>query len=447
MRAPDSPPDPRPLLLVDTPHGTRAAKTPAGAFISGAKGRLLPASIPLRFFGSALVFHLAAWMALAAGAPQWPHFEGGLGWPLAALHLLTLGVLGMSVLGAGAQLLPVATRQPAPGSRMLIIVWWLYTPGVAVLALGMGVARPAWMAAGAAPVTLALLLWGMLLLRNLQRARGMPGVAAHGWTSLAALLVLLLSALALLAVWLGLPAPPRGTALALHVVFAPYGFIGVLALGLSYVLVPMFALADTPDERHQQSACTWVVLALVLAGLAALGIAPAPLRGAAVLAGSAAMVLHLGLMARVLRTGMRRLTGPGFLLVRTGWVGLLASLGLAMAMLLELPIPRLASWFGWSLIGVWQLGFVLGMLQRIAPFLAAMHGGGGRRARTPSALTHAGALRVHCVCHLTALGLLALAIGIDSTWVTLAAAVLGSAGALAYGVFFAVLLHRMRTPG
>ena len=75
-------------MVIDTPHGPRAARTPAGAFIGGAKGRLLPASIPLRFFGAAVLFHLLAWPALAFGAAHWSQFGGGLGWPLAALHLI-----------------------------------------------------------------------------------------------------------------------------------------------------------------------------------------------------------------------------------------------------------------------------------------------------------------------------------------------------------------------
>ena len=196
--------------------GPRQARTPAGAFIGGAKGRLLPASIPLRYFGAAVVYHLMAWLALAAGAAQWTEFGGGLGWPLAALHLITLGVLGMAVLGAGAQLLPVASRQAATGWQVLTAIWWLYTPGVAVLTLGMGLSRPTLMAAGAAATAMALLLWAGVTGRNLLGARGMPGVVGHGWAALAALLVMLAAALALVAVWLGWPAPARGTVLALH---------------------------------------------------------------------------------------------------------------------------------------------------------------------------------------------------------------------------------------
>src|SRR5512140_2472568 len=154
----------------------------AGAsFLPDARSRLLPASIPLRCFCAAAVFHLLAWLTLLGSAAQWLSFGGGLGWPLAALHLLTLGVLGMTALGAGAQLVPVATLQPAPGHRMLAAIWWVYTPGVAVLALGMGLARPQLLAAGAVAAAGALALWAVLMIGHLRGARGMPGVVAHGW--------------------------------------------------------------------------------------------------------------------------------------------------------------------------------------------------------------------------------------------------------------------------
>lgn len=436
-------------------------KPPPGAFLGGAKGRLLPASIPLRFFGAATAFHLLAWLALAAGAAHWTQFAGGLGWPLAALHLVTLGVLAMTAIGAGAQLLPVATRQPAPGHRLLAAIWWLYTPGVAALAIGMGLARPALLAAGAAAVVGALAAWGALMVRNLRGARGMPGVVAHGWAAIASLAVVLATALLLAAIWLGWPAPARDAVLGLHVVFAPFGFMGMLALGLAYILVPMFALADAPADRRQLASFAIAAAAIVLAALAVPAFLPHLLPGlaadaaaqaatglrlVALLAGAAAVLLHLRMMLGALRSGMRRELGRSFTLVRIAWGGLLASLVLGAALVLDAPVPRLGLLFGLCLIGVWLMSLALGMLQRILPFLAAMHGGSGRRARTPSALTHDGALRVHFSCHLGALALLALAIAFDSAWLTLAAAAVGAAGAIAFGVFFVVLLRRMRSP-
>ena len=104
-----------------------------------------------------MVFHLLAGWRCRPAPTEWPAFAGGLGWPLAALHLVTFGVLGMTALGAGAQLLPVATRQPAPGHSLLAAIWWLYTPGVAACWRSAWVAAmPAVLAVGAVTVTLAL---------------------------------------------------------------------------------------------------------------------------------------------------------------------------------------------------------------------------------------------------------------------------------------------------
>jgi hypothetical protein len=413
----------------------------AGAFLADARGRLLPASIPMRFFGAAVVYHLLAWIALLPGAESWPGAPSAPGWPLAALHLATLGVLVMTALGAGTQLLPVATRQGVPPPALLAAVWWLYTPAVGVLAAGMATMNLAWLATGALAAVAALLLWCVLVARHLLGARGMAGVITHTGGALVALVVALAAALALVAAWLGHPTLERGTWLTLHRVAAPYGFMGLLALGFAYLLVPMFALGDVPDTRQQTRAAALALAALLAAGAAAW--VPA-FDALALAAGLGAVGWHLWLMRRTLASGMRRDLGRSFLLVRLGWAGLVASLLLGAVLLAAWPLPRGGAAFGLALIGVWLLSFVLGLLQRIVPFLAAMHGGSGRRNPTPGALTHDGALAVHFFAHLGALALLALAIGFDSAALVRAAAALGAAGALAFAAFFGVVLARRR---
>ena len=302
------------------PRGREEALRPrGGAFLGGAKSRLLPASIPFRYFAAAVAYHVLAWLALLGGADDVPTFAGGLGWPLAALHLVTLGVLVMTAVGASLQLLPVATRQPLRWPRAPALIWWLYTPGVAAIALGMGMPAPAWLAGGALLVVLALAGYAALLAWNLIGARGMPAVAFHGWVALASLAIVVATALSLACAYVGVPGLARDTALALHVAFAGYGFMGMLALGLSYIVVPMFALSAAPDSRMARASCGLAVVALVLAGAAALGVAPRVLRVVAIAAGSVAVGLHLKLMTAALRTGMRRELGRSFALVRTSW--------------------------------------------------------------------------------------------------------------------------------
>ncbi|MEO8309908.1 MAG: hypothetical protein ABI520_01945 [Caldimonas sp.] len=422
-------------------------KLAAGGFLGGAKSRLLPASIPFRFFGAAVVFHLLAWIAAFGAAADLPTFAGGLGWPLAALHLVTLGVLAMTAIGASLQLLPVATRQPVRRLRGPALIWWLYTPGVAALALGMGTATPSLLVVGALGVAVGLLVFAGLLAANLRGARGMTAIVVHGWGALAALAVLLVTGASLVAAYLGLPLLDRGAAMALHVTFAAYGFMGLLALGLAYLLVPMFALAPAPDARIQLASWGGAVLGLACAGAAAVGVLPVALTIVAIGAGALAVGLHLALMRTALRDGMRRNLGLSFLLVRIGWTGLGLSLVAALGLVLEAPVPGLATLFGLLLVGVWLMSFVLGMLQRILPFLASMHAATGKhRPPTPSSFTRGQPLALHFACHVAGLAALALAIVTASPLLAELATATGAAGATAFAVFFSRLVQRMNAP-
>ena len=78
----------------------------------GSRDRLLPASVPFRFFGAALAFHLGGWLLLALGGDALAGSRGGPGTAMAALHLFTLGTLATTAMGASYQLLPMATIRP-----------------------------------------------------------------------------------------------------------------------------------------------------------------------------------------------------------------------------------------------------------------------------------------------------------------------------------------------
>ena len=425
-----------------------ATKPQLGAsFALGASGRLLPLSIPMRFFGAAAAFHLFAWIAIGLGAAHVPRFAGGIGWPLAALHAITLGTLTMSAIGASLQLMPVATRQALGSRRVPLVVWWLYAPGVAALVAGMAAQRPLWMAAAALPVTAALALYGALLARNLAGARGMPGVRAMGWLALASLAIALGSAGAMVATWAGWTAWPRQGLLMVHIVFALFGFMGALALGLSNILVPMFALGPVPAERTQLGIAALATAALVLTLPLALDVWPPPLLLLPVALALAAALWHLVSMRGVLRAGMRRALGGSFVLVRLGWGGLIAALALSAGWALDGGRDGLATAVLACALAGWLLSFLFGMLQRIVPFLVSMHlAGSQRRAPTPSSLTDERMLTAHRRCHATALALLALAIALDSAAAAMAASVAGGIGALGFAGFLAALLRRARRP-
>jgi hypothetical protein len=414
----------------------------AGAFLGGARSRLLPASLPFRFFAAATAFHVAFWAVLVAAAPDLADFVGGPGPVLAAVHLLTLGVLAMTAIGAALQLLPVATRQPIGALWPIRLMWWLYVPGVAVLAAGMATGRHEAMLAGGALVATGLAIYGVLLADNLRRARGMATVVAHAWAALAALALLAVAGIALVVdLQAGFLADHAAWA-ALHMLIATYGFMGLLALGFSYILVPMFALSPAPSSRLGLSSLT-----LALAGLAAAGgglLAPSgalQVLGAALGLGAAA--LYLRAMAIVLKTRMRKQLGPSFILVRAAWGFLPASLVLGLVLALGLPVPRGPALFGFALLGGWLLTFLVAILQRIVPFLASMHAGRHRPPPLVSALTPERPLRVHFGCHFVALALVGAGIVGGEGEIVRLGAVAGLVGALAFALFFVGVLRRL----
>jgi len=412
-------------------------------FLAGAKDRLLPASVPFRFFAAASVFHVVAWLWLMIGAGDVPGYAGGSGPVLAAIHLTTLGVLAMTAIGAAFQLLPVATRHPLARVWPARLCFWLAVPGTLALAHGMDGGGDAALALGGTAVAAALLVFALLTADNLRRAGSLPIVAAHGWLALASLLGFVTLGLLLIADFRsGFLADRQGLALA-HMVLAAFGFMGLLAFGFSHVLIPMQALSRSLPAR-----LGWFELALAGAALAlaALGLLAQsrPTVFLAALVGLAAAAAYLWLMRAALRSRMRRRLGLSFLLIRLSWGCLAAGLLTGAALLLGAPLPNGGALFGFLILAGWLLGFLTGILQRILPFLATMHAAGqGGKPPMISELTAARPLQAHAACHTLALALCAAGIVADMPDLVRLGAVSGLAGALAFATFTANVILRL----
>ncbi len=415
----------------------------ATPFAGDVKGRLLPASIPFRFFLAALVFHAAGWLMLLIAAPGLPGFAGGTGLVLAAIHLLTLGVLAMTAIGASYQLLPVVTRQPLARTGPARLSFWLMLAGVPVLALGMAVTSMAGLYTGAALVASGLAIFALLTGENLSRAGSLPVVAAHGWGALIALGLVVGAGFLLIADFAtGMLSDHPGLA-DIHMILAVFGFMGLLVAGFSQILIPMFALSGTPPARPG-----WWHLGLAgtaIAGFVA-GIAfdaPALLLASGVV-GLAAAGVYVQLMRASLRAGMRKRLGVSFLLIRASWGFLGLGLLIGLALLAGVAIPNGAALFGFVILAGWLLTFLLGILQRIMPFLASMHiSGKGGRPPLLSDLAPDGPLRVHAAFHFAALASVSAGIVADAPMAIRFGAVLGVAGAVSFGVFAGFIAARL----
>jgi hypothetical protein len=416
--------------------------TLAATFLGGAKSRLLPASIPFRFFGAAAAFHVLMWLVLVLDDGAATHFGGGIGPPLAAIHLLTLGVLTTTAIGASVQLLPVATRRGLSTVWPIKLVFWLVIPGLTLLTASMYAMQSTGLLFGAAALTLGLLVYAALLADNLRRAATLGVVAAYGWAALASLVLLAVLGLALALDYQTAILPNHGAGALAHLILGGFGFMGLFVLGFSHILVPMFALGAAPAKRLSFVGFALAVGAVAVGSAGALADSRTILTSAAVL-GLGAAAVHLWLMTRVLGAGMRKRLGLSFVLVRTAWIMLPATPLVGLAALYQYAGPNGPTLFGFFLLGGWLLTFLLGILQRIVPFLASMHANRADTGR-PMLLSEIAAgwpLKLHAVCHGLALIGVGTAIAIDHAALLRAASAIGLVGAIALAWFMADVLR------
>lgn len=415
-----------------------------GSFMMGAKDRLLPPSVPYRFFAAAVFCHLLAWVVLTLHADEGVGFIGGQGHALAVLHLITLGTLAMTAMGAAVQLLPVATRRPLGPIWAIKLTFVLYFPGVLAFAAGLAHMVPWLQHAGATFSVLGLFLFAGLVAVNLRKVDDLPAITRHAWLAVVSLIALAVLGLGLVIDFGKGFLPDHMAVAAAHAVLAGYGFMGMLALGFSYVLIPMFVLGTAISDAvgKRTAALSAVGLALgaggALAGqgwIAALGI----------LAGLAGAVIYLRAMLACLKARMKKRLEPFFRLVWIAWALLPVSLLAALAPALGAPLDPWASLWGFLLVFGWLLTFVTAILQRIMPFLASMHSSalGGK----PALLSHLSPklpVDIHLGCHVAALVLIAAALLGGGVWPLRLGAALGLVGAVSFGVYTIEVLRRYR---
>jgi hypothetical protein len=413
-------------------------------FLGGAKSRLLPPSIPFRFFSAAAIFHILMWLALLVAADDAVSFRGGLGPALSAVHLLALGVLVTTAIGASVQLLPVATRRTLHAVWPVKLVFWLTVPGMIALIAGMYTAWVNVLIPAAVVVGAGLLLFGVLLADNLRRASSLPIVGAYGWAALVSLVVLTSLGVTLaLNEEAGILSDHSAVALA-HLIVGGFGFMGLLVLGFSHILVPMFAMASAPPKRPSFAGFALALVALILGTLGALR-NNREMLAAAALVGFLAAAMHLWLMYRVLKSGMRKRLGLSFVLVRAAWIMLPTTLLIGLTALYGFAGANGATLFGFMLLFGWLLTFLFAILQRIMPFLASMFVTPPARGGTAivAELSGAPALKLHAICHALALSILTIAIVLDNPTIVRLGSVAGLVGALAFGWFTADVIRRM----
>lgn len=424
-----------------------------GVPLAGAERRLVAAPVPLLAVAAIGVALTAGWLLLALWPDAALTVTTGPGPGLAALHLLTLGVLVLTVVLVVPQILPVVTMVTAPPLPLLLPVYVAVVGGTVALATGFASGQTLWIAAGAlcaaGGIGLFTLIWANLLWKA--RHSGMGDLLLANTLALACLLLIatlgaVLSAdyhWAFLGGLLGSISGVDHTALAwTHAILAVHGVMGLLVMGYSTVLVPMLAVAEPQGRQANRG---WILLyaagVLTAAASAALSLdLPGWLGWAAAVIAVAGFLRG---MVMVLKRRLRKALGPSFWLIRLSWclwaAGLMAGAGVRLGWL---P-PELA---GTLLLPGWLLTLLLGILQRIIPFLASMHSVRccARPIPLPRLENRRGAV-VLSLCHVAALLLLTGGVATGLPLLIRAAAVAGALSGGALLIFAAGVLNRLLT--
>lgn len=332
--------------------------------------------VPLRFFVVAQVAFVTVlfWLPFRVNDLLEFYYQGHI---LALTHLLTLGWITMTIMGASFQLVPVALETSLYSERLARWQFWFMLVGITAMVSHFWIGEYSGMALGAGAVLVGVVLFLINMGRTLWQLRHWDIVAQHVAAALAylAATALLGNLMALDKTFDFLGGQVLRTIHA-HAHLAVIGWVSMMIFGASYKLVPMFTLGD-PDNGRLSHWQFWLLNGGLLGVFASLLLDSRWVLPFALLI-AAAVGLFLWNMIRILRARRRP---------RLDW-GLRHALS-AMASLMILTFVGLWLASGWvpdgefaarlafgygvlALIG-WVSVMIVGMTYKIIPFLVWHH--------------------------------------------------------------------------
>jgi cbb3-type cytochrome oxidase subunit 1 len=254
-----------------------------------------PTTIPLRHFLVALAFLVAGGALALRRVAGWPGSAAPLG-GVAAAHLLLVGWVCLTVLGAMTQFVPVWSGVELHSERLATLQLVAVAVGVSGFAGGLWLGRPADAALFAAFILVGFAAFVYNLARTLRRARPLDVTERHfalalGFLSLAALLG---GSLAAGYRWrvLGPLDLSRTAAVDAHVTLAVLGVVITTVFGALYQLGPMFTQTDAlpiEDRLARVETAAYPLGVFLLAAGRLFGVAALATAGGLLAAGGAAV--------------------------------------------------------------------------------------------------------------------------------------------------------------
>ncbi|OHV72720.1 hypothetical protein [Ensifer sp. LCM 4579] len=352
----------------------------------------------MSYFAAACLFLVIGECMLAAGY-GYPFETVAAFGTLALVHVLAIGWLGLLMLGALLQFVPVLVAVPLRGERLagptllLVIAGLLLLLGGFAALAGATTLSPNLLPIGAVALVTGFALAAGMFATTLFAARPLPHPARFVAAGLLALMATVLIGACFAALLSGAIESDLLTALVvrgvpLHAALGLGGWLSFTAIGVSYRLLPMFMLA--PDDVRPTTKIAWwagiAALGLVAASVGLAVIGPSAMAGLLVLA----MLLTLGLTVlygvdavRLYRQRRRRAVELNIRASYAAFVALIASVAM-----FALPAMRAAAGEGAAALVYlfffgWLSGLGLAQLYKIVPFLTWLECYGPVLGRVP----------------------------------------------------------------
>lgn len=397
-------------------------------------GNAPPFDVPARFIalGGVSLATACVLIAVWAGPLVQP-----AGWAdaqaLGLTHVLALGFVTAIMLGVLAQMLPVIFGAPPPRAIAARVLWWCFLASTAAFATVLISGRDDLAPFGGIALTVTIIgvvAYAALVMRRATRRSIVALFLIGALCCLVA--VACMGGVLALSMRTGLIHDPA-TLLAPKVLLAVGGWLGLVLVGVSYQIVPLFSVSAA--RARYAPAVLWLLSAGVVLGVAALvANAAPPVRAAALAPYVAGAVLYALDVARLVRA--RRAAAVG--ITQAGQLGAAAVFVIGSAA----GLPAMAGLQPWPLIAVttallgWAPLAICANGARIIPFLA------WTRAGVPGAAP----LAADSIPNAAAAGLLT---GLGAGWLLIEAGIMAGAAAcvragallvLAAAMTFATLL-------
>lgn len=346
-----------------------------------------PLKVPLPFFiAGALAFVLVNLTLVLDGNRLLEYYL--LPDDLALNHLVVLGWLTMVMMGAIYQLAPVVFQTRLHAQRLAVWQFWLYLAGVAGLVLSF---RSLWtpgLAAFGSTVLVAVSFFLYLMVRTLWRPPAWPVTGHYVAHSLSYLGMTVLSGLtfALDLHFHWFPIPQH--VLAAHIDLGLIGWFTLTLMGVSYQLLPMFALV----HGHSLHLARWVLrcvnVGVILLFFSLLLDLPRPIFLASVAALAAGILTYVFDVYRMFRLRRRRIIDLTQQHTICSTLCLLAALAVGVRLALFNPdgvSAQTAGYLGLAYLTLagWLSFAIMGQLYKILPFLVWLHRYSERVGREP----------------------------------------------------------------